>query len=172
MLDSVWMSTDDLRPVRRVVADAPYSRYERIVVEQRFDGNHVAGDMHAWQHGAVTAHRTFDLQLPDSSAPYVADPFATLYLMAVPVTSEWEGSVSLLGWLVRDNDLSIDLSMRVVGQETVVVPAGRFACWRLMATIGSRRVWYWVRQSDGVGVRMLDSTEAGTHGVREMRLIR
>jgi len=171
-IDSSWVAADDLRPLRRVAVEFPYRSFERIQVQQRFDGLRVGGDMHAWKGGAVNAHRTFDRQLPAAFAPYLSDGLVPLYHMAVPLERGWVGSASVLGWAVRDNDVFVSVGMRVDGEETVHVPAGEFACWRLAMDYNGRRSWYWVRKSDGVGVRTLDSSDVRTRGVREAVLLK
>ncbi len=40
------------------------------------------------------------------------------------------------------------------------MPAGRFDCWRLSIRFSAGRVDYWVRKSDGLGVRVLNATDA------------
>ncbi|HMC54331.1 MAG TPA: DUF3108 domain-containing protein [Gemmatimonadaceae bacterium] len=168
--ESVWLDEKDLRPLRRVAEETPYRSYERIRIEQRLDGAHFTGEMRAWKAGALSAHRTFDRQLPSQFGPYISDAVAPLYHMAVPLRAGWSGSLSVLGWAVRDNDVFVSVDMRVDGEETVVVPAGKFACWRLAMHWGrGRRSWYWVRKSDGIGVRTLDSS-AVDGGVRELAL--
>ena len=71
---------------------------------------------------------------------------------------------------VRDDDVFIPVELRVEGEETITVPAGRFDCWRLSVRYAAGRVDYWVRKSDGLGVRVLNST--GSPGTREIVLTR
>ena len=169
--DSTWVGVADLLPLRRVAEQRPYRNYERIRIEQTFDGLHVTGEMRAWKAGALSARRTFDRRLPASFGPYVSDALAPLYYRTLSLNRAWTGSLSALGWAVRDDDVFVSLDMRVDGEDTVRVPAGEFACWRVEMRYGNRRAWYWVRKADGVGVRTLDSTEVGTRGVRESVLL-
>jgi hypothetical protein len=119
----------------------------------------------------VVARRTFDRRLPPESGPFVPGPLAQLFLMGVSLHSGWSGSLSLLGWAVRDDNVFVPIRMRVEGEETIRVPAGEFACWRIVLEHSGRRQSYWVRQSDGLGVRLIDSTDARIKGVREVVLI-
>jgi len=169
--DSVWMATRTLRPLRAIAEQSPYRSYERIRVDQRMDGLRFSGEMRAWKAGAVSAHRTFDRQLDARFAPYISDAFTPLYLTTVPLARAWTGSISVLGWGVRDDNVFISIDLRVDGEDVVRVPAGEFACWRLAMTYAGRRSWYWVRKSDGVGVRTLDSSDVRTRGIRESVLL-
>jgi hypothetical protein len=169
--DSVWVSTATLAPLRRTIVEAPYRKYERIVVQQTFSGPRVRGDMHAFQAGGVSANRSFDRSLPADSGPYVAGAFAPVCLAGVAMGSGWRGSVAVLGWAVRDDDVFTPLAMRVDGEEMVRVPAGAYPCWRIAVDLPQgRHQWHWVRKSDGLGIRMVDSTNAGARGVREIVL--
>jgi hypothetical protein len=46
-----------------------------------------------------------------------------------------------------------------------------FPCWRLVLGPSGRRQHYWVRQRDGLGVRLIDSTDTRINGVREVVLL-
>jgi hypothetical protein len=169
-LDSAWVRTGDLTLLRRTAVRTPYRRYDRIIVRQLFDGMRLTGEMTALLHGSVDARRTFDRELPSGFAPYLSDGFAPIRHMAMPLHREWTGSVSVLGWAVRDNDVFVPVDLRVDGEETIRVPAGEFACWRIEVRYRGRRQWYWARKTDGLGVRALDSTDVATLGIRETLL--
>jgi hypothetical protein len=164
--DSVWVSAATFRPLRRTLTEAPYHSYERITVRQSFGDLRVRGDMMAWRNGKLAAHRTFNRTLSPAFSPYVVDAFARVYHMGVPVNRQWTGSVAVLGWAVRDNDVFIPANLRVDGEEVVRVPAGAFKCWRVAVDVAGRRAWYWIRQSDGLGIRSM-STDAKTGRVRD-----
>ena len=165
-LDSAWVSTGTFEPLRRSIVRIPYRRFDRIEVSQTFDAGHVRGEMHAFRSGAVAAHRRFDRALSPAFAPYVADPIAPVFHSGVTMGRDWKGSIALLGWVVRDDDVFRSVIMRVDGEDTVRVPAGEFDCWRVVIHLASgQRVWYWVRKADGLGVRTLDSTPARTRDV-------
>jgi len=167
-VDSVWVSRATFAPLRQAIAQAPYRSFERIVVRQEFSGARVRGDMHAYRAGAQVAYRTFDRVLSPELAPYVPDAFASFFHVGVALDRSWAGSVSVLGWAVRDDNVFVAMTQRVDGEEVVRVPAGAFPCWRLALDYSGHRLWYWVRQSDGLGVRLVDSTDA--RNVREVVL--
>ena len=54
--------------------------------------------------------------------------------------------------------------------ERVRVPAGEFDCWRLSIQFDGHKLSYWVRKSDGLGVRLYDDSQVATQGIREIAL--
>ena len=170
-VESVYVAKADLRLLRRSVHVSPYSRFQRINVWQRFEGDSVSGRM-TTDGPSIGAGRTFARELPRSFAPFITESVAPVFLMAVPFHREWSGSASLLGWAVRDNDVLLPVEMRVESEETVTVPAGRFDCWRLSLRFAGKQIHYWVRKSDGLGVRVLADVDAKTKGTREVVLRR
>jgi hypothetical protein len=164
-IDSTWVSAADLTPVRQVIVREPYSRFARLDVEQRYTGLRVAGDMHAFRDGSLVAHRTFDRTLPADAAPFVSQTFAPLFLSGVEIGPGWTGRVALLGWLVRDDNVYSAVDFHFDADDVARVPAGSFPAWRLVIEQPGHRLLYWVRKSDGLGVRMLDSTAAGTREI-------
>jgi len=163
----VWVSAATFAPLRRIIVETPYRRYERIEVRQTFDGLRVRGEMEAFQHGVVAARRRVDRTLPAAFAPFVDDAFAPLFHVGVAMDRNWSGSIGLLGWAVREDDVFASMSMRVDGEERVRVPAGTFDCWRIAIDLANGRHRYWVRKADGLGIRAVDSTRSSTRGVRE-----
>ncbi|HYV96929.1 MAG TPA: hypothetical protein VE967_05705, partial [Gemmatimonadaceae bacterium] len=83
------------------------------------------------------------------------DAATPILLMAADLSPTWRGYVSLLGWAVRDDNVSTPLMMRVDGEERVRVPAGEFDCWRIAITGGTGAQRFWVRKSDGLGIRVV-----------------
>lgn len=160
-VDTVRIAAADLRVLSVVAWEAPHRSYAKVTVAQRMEGLRLFGTMDAERASGPGAHREFDRQLPAALAPYVPDAIAPIYLMGVQIGAGWQGRLSLLGWAVRDNDVSVPLDMRVDGEETVRVPAGRFECWRIALDVGGTRQWYWVRKSDGLGIRALRDTRDG-----------
>jgi hypothetical protein len=171
VVDTVLVARADLRTLSNVAHEAPYRSYSRINISQRLDGLRFTGEMSAEREGKVVAQRSFDRRLAAEAGPYVPDPLAPLFLMGVSLHAGWRGSLSLLGWAVRDNDVSVPIRLRVEREETIRVPAGEFACWRMVLEHSGRRQLYWVRKSDGLGIRLIDSTEARSKGVREVVLL-
>lgn len=169
-IDSVWVSTADFRLLRHTIVESPYRTFERIVVHQSLDGQRLTGEMMAYRNGSVAAHRKFDRVLRPESGPYLADAFAIAYHTGIAMDRTWRGSVGLLGWAVRDNDVFVPANLRVEGEETVKVPAGKFDCWRIAIDYAGRHMLFWVRKADGLGVRLLDSSDTRGRTVREVVL--
>jgi hypothetical protein len=170
-VDTALVARADLRTLSNVAHEAPYRSFSRINISQRLDGLRFMGEMSAERDGAVVAHRTFDRRLPPEAGPFVPQPLALLFLMGVSLHPGWRGSMSLLGWAVRDDNVFVPIRLRVEGEETIRVPAGEFSCWRMVMEHSGRRQLYWVRRSDGLGIRLIDSTDARVKGVREVVLI-
>ncbi|MFN2601482.1 MAG: hypothetical protein ABR582_01865 [Gemmatimonadaceae bacterium] len=167
--DTVYVNRSDLAVARRSIHVAPYSRYARINVQQVFRRDSVLGRM-TTDGPSTGAGRSISRALPKSFQPYVADQLGPVFLMAVPLDRTWRGSVSLLGWAVRPEDLFVPVELRVEGEDSIVVPAGRFDCWRLSIRFSGRRLDYWVRKSDRLAVRVRDNSNVATFGAREIVL--
>src|SRR5690242_4537464 len=75
-VDSVYVARSDLRLLRRVAIQAPYSRYDEIRIEQRFTRDSVVGRMNANGAKMPPAERRIARRLPPSPVPHIADPFA------------------------------------------------------------------------------------------------
>lgn len=169
--DTLYVTRSKLAIVRRLVHVKPYSRYEQINVRQLFQGDSVFGRM-TTDGPSIGQGRPIARELPKAFQPYITGELAPVFFMAVPLDREWRGSVSLLGWAVRPEDLFLPVDVRVEGEETVIVPAGRFDCWRLSIRFSGRQIDYWVRKSDRLAVRVRDDSEAATRGTREIVLVR
>jgi hypothetical protein len=154
--ETVYLARADLRLLRRAVHVTPYSRFNRINVEQRFPGDSIIGRM-TTDGPSIGAGRTIARKLSPEFAPYLTDAFAPIALMATPLARGWQAQAALLGWAVRPNDVFMLMELRVEGEERVHVPAGTFDCWRLSIRLGRREMSFWARKSDGLGVRVVDS---------------
>jgi hypothetical protein len=168
-VETLYVARADLRLLRRAVHVTPYSRFQRINVQQHFHGDSVTGRM-TTDGPSIGAGRAIARVLPARSAPYLSDAMAPLFFMSASLSEHWTGSASLLGWAVRPEDVFRPIELRVEGAERVRVPAGEFDCWRLSIQFDGNRISYWVRQSDGLGVRLYDDTQAATQGIREVVL--
>jgi hypothetical protein len=168
--ETVYVHPVDLRLLRRDIHVAPYSRFERINVHQWFAGDSVNGRMFT-EGPSIGEGRSIHRRLPPDFGPYLTEALAPVFLMAVSLGRSWSGSASLLGWAVRDDDVSTPIELRVEGEETVSVPAGLFDCWRLSIRLSGSRVDYWARKRDGLGVRVF-SRDPRTKGTREIVLTR
>jgi hypothetical protein len=169
--DTSFVAQSDLRLLRRSIHVTPYHRYGRINVAQHFSGDSISGHMYTERPG-IGAGRSFARSLPRSYAPFLTETIAPVFFMGVPITRNWSGSASLVGWAVRSDDVLIPIELRVVSEESIATPAGRFDCWRLVIRFSGRQIDYWVRKSDGLGVRVLDVAEEKTSGAREILLTR
>ena len=167
--DTLFVRRSDLTIVRRAVHISPYSRYARINVRQLFKGDSVVGRM-TTDGPSIGSGRPIARALPKAFQPYITDELAPLFFMTVPLDRSWRGSVSLLGWAVRPDDVFMPVELRVEGEETIAVPGGRFDCWRLSIRFANRSIDYWVRKSDGLAVRVRDDSESATRGSREIVL--
>jgi hypothetical protein len=164
--ETTYVAAANSVPLQRAIHTAPYSRYRQINVYQRFRGDSVSGHMDT-DGPSIGKGRDFDRRLAPARAPYVFESVAPLFLMGVPLERGWRRGASLLGWAVRDDDVSVPIELVVEGDEVVTVPAGRFDCWRLSLRLGDRTLAYWARKSDGLGVRVLDARDPRTGGVTE-----
>lgn len=165
--ETLVVDRSNLRLLSRDVHVRPYRRWSGINIEQRVSTDSVRGRMTL---DDVKGMRPIARRLPPTYAPYLADAFAPLYLASVPLSASWQGRVTILGWAVVPNDVMIPVEMRVTGAEDVTVPAGRFECWKLNLRYAGGALTYWVRKSDGVGVRTMERLQDG--GLRTVTLQR
>ena len=165
-VESLYVARADLRMLRRSVHMSPYRRFDRINIQQRFPGDSVTGRM-TTDGPSIGPGRPIGRELPSRFGPFVSEAMVTLVLMPAPLAAGWTGSASLLGWAVIPHDFFIPMEFRVVATERVRVPAGEFDCWRLSLAFAGRRLTYWARQSDGLGVRIYEQT---SHGTRDLVL--
>jgi hypothetical protein len=169
-IDSVFVGRTDLRLLRRTVLETPYRRYDEIRIVQSFSGDSVLGRMNAKGADATPAGRPIARWLPPSRGPYVADAFAPVLFAAIGLHAGWTGSASLVGWAVVSRDIFMPVKLRIEGEDSVSVPAGRFDCWRLSVVGGGHAVSNWVRKSDGLGVRSVERMPNGER--REVVLLK
>jgi hypothetical protein len=169
-LDSVTVARSDLRLLRRTALVAPYSRYDDIRITQLFRGDSVRGQMIATRAGTAAAQRPIARTMRPESQPYIAGAFGPVLLGSLELHAGWRGRASLVGWAVRDDDVSMPIELRVVGEGVVTVPAGRFDCWHLEIHYRGRALLYWARKSDGVGVRSVEREASGV--TRETVLVK
>jgi len=168
-VDTVVIARDNLRPLRHVAIEQPYSRYSQIRIDQVFSGDSISGSMHAKRPTTGDAVRSISRRVSEAH-PFLIDGLGPVVLSAVDLHPGWRASASMIGWAVRDDDVVMHIDMNVERSETITVPAGKFDCWRLAIRFAGGSVTYWVRKSDGVGVRSVGSEP---HGVtREVVLVK
>jgi hypothetical protein len=169
-IDSTTVARENLHLLSHTATERPYSRYDVMRIDQRFRGDSIVGDMHAYGTRTSSAYRLIRRKLAAANRPYIIDPLAPVILGTVNLHAGWRGSASLVGWAVRDDDVFMPIDLRVDGAETITVPAGRFDCWRLTIDFGGRSLTYWARKSDGVGVRSIERDASGVS--RETTLVK
>jgi hypothetical protein len=167
--ESLHVARSDLRLLTRVVHVAPYSRFDRINIRQRFVGDSVLGRM-TTDGPSIGEGRPIARRLRPEFAPYVPNALTPLLLMATPLSATWSGSASLLGWAVISRDVFVPIELRVAGEERVRVPAGAFDCWHVVLSAPTRQIDYWVRKTDGLAVRLHDPGQSSTSPAREVVL--
>ena len=170
--ETLYVARADLRLIERAVHVKPYLRYDRINVTQHVAGDSMTGRMTTEGGDSRGVGRPIARRLAPEFGPYITDSFAPVFLAGVELSRNWSGSVSTLGWAVRDNDVFVPLELRVEGEDVVQSPAGRFDCWRIAIRYAGKQIWFWARKTDGIGVRVLDETQRNTVGTREILLIR
>ena len=148
--ETLLVRRQDLRLLTRAVHVRPYRRWNGINIQQRVTNDSVNGRMTL---DDVKGMRPITRRLPAAYEPYISDVFAPVYFAALPLNSEWQGSLTLLGWAVIPNDVLYPIELRVTGTERVQVPAGTFECWKIAVRYSGGALDYWVRKSDGIAVR-------------------
>jgi hypothetical protein len=150
-VETLYAERATLRPLGRTIRVHPYTHYAGITVRQRLVEDSLTG----WMQTDSGLGRPIARHLSAALAPYLSDALSPVLLGAVSVGPRWRGRFSILGWAVRDGDVSFPARLRVVGDERVTVPAGTFECWKLAVDASVGMQTYWVRKSDGIGVRSL-----------------
>jgi hypothetical protein len=163
--ETLLVRQKDLGLMTRVVHVRPYRRWNGINIQQRITTDSVNGRMTLED---VKGMRPIARRLPAPYAPFLSDALTPVYLAAVPLGAQWQGSVTVLGWAVIPKDVLHPVELRVTGEERVRVPAGTFDCWRMTIRHSGGVIDYWVRKSDGIAVRLVEQTPAG--GQRIMAL--
>ncbi|HKN64977.1 MAG TPA: zf-HC2 domain-containing protein [Gemmatimonadaceae bacterium] len=152
--ETLHVDRSSLRLLGRVVRVTPYRRYHGITIRQRMYGDSLVG----WMNTDEGLGRPIARHLLPAFSPYVSDAMAPVVLLGAQLTALWKGEVSLLGWAVRSNDVFAPVTLAVEGEERITVPAGSFDCWRIALGVFGQRKTYWVRKSDGLGIRTRDTT--------------
>jgi len=151
--ETLLVRQKDLGLITRFVHVRPYRRWNGINIQQRITNDSVNGRMTL---DNVKGMRPIAHRLPSAYGPYLSDALAPVYLATVPLSVQWQGSVTLLGWAVIPKDVLHPVELRVTGEERVRVPIGTFDCWRMTIGYSGGTIEYWVRKSDGVAVRLVE----------------
>jgi anti-sigma factor RsiW len=150
-VETLYADRATLRTLGRTIRVQPYLRYAGITVRQRLVGDSLTG----WMQTDSGLGRPIARHLLPRYAPYLSDALAPMLLGATTLDRDWRGSFSILGWAVRNGDVSFPVRLRVVGDERVTTPAGTFDCWKVAVDASIGMQMYWVRKSDGIGARAL-----------------
>lgn len=150
-VETLYVDRPTLRILGRTIRVQPYTHFVGITVRQRLVGDSLTG----WMQTDSGLGRPIARHLSPRSGPYLSDALAPVVLGATTLGPAWHARISILGWAVRDGDVSFPARLRVVGRERVTVPAGTFECWKIAVDAIMGMQTYWVRESDGVGVRAL-----------------
>jgi hypothetical protein len=129
-VDTILVDGSTLQPIRRAV-DRP--RFSQL---QEFTSDSVFGT------DLVKATPRFSSLTVKGAAPlrHPTVDWMTLkpLLQAAALHAGWRGSVYVMFMQPRRDSVyfpSFTLDMRVVGQERVMVPAGSFDCWKILANV-------------------------------------
>ncbi|HUQ20800.1 MAG TPA: hypothetical protein VM099_14380, partial [Gemmatimonadaceae bacterium] len=170
-VETALLSGRDLRLISREIHVTPYRRYARINVSQLFVGDSVTGRMTTEGGDSRGVGRPVSGTLDRKFAPVITDAIAPVVMRAVGLNPNWSGSLSILGWAVRKEDLLYPITLRVIGSERVTVPAGTFDCWKMSITVEHHDIATWMRKSDGIAVRTRDDARGTRGGIRDIVLV-
>jgi hypothetical protein len=109
-------------------------------------------------------------RLPAQFGPYLSDAYAPLALVGVPLAVGKTMALSIVGWAVVPMDVFYPVTLRVTGEERLAMASGTYDCWKIDVTAGRHHRIEWVRKSDGLGLRSLD-TSPGPNGQRRFELL-
>jgi hypothetical protein len=160
--ETVYVSRRELRPLERAVHTRPYRHFTSLNIAQRFVGDSVLGQM-TTDSGI---HRPIARRLPAERGPFLADAYAPLSLVGVPLSLGKTMSFSVMGWAVVPNDVFYSVTLKVLGEERIAT----YDCWKVEITTGSHHRTVWVRKSDNLGLRSL-ATEPTPRGRRRFELV-
>jgi len=165
--ETLFVDATTLRLLARSVTEAPYSHFSKISIRQRFVGDSVLGEMRT----DSSIHRPIAHRLTPTFAPYISDALAPLALSGVTLSSSWRGSLSVVGWAVRSNDVFYPVTLWVVGEETLATANGPVPCWKLRVSAPPEQRVEWVRKSDGIAIKSRDDGPPTPKGRREFVLV-
>jgi hypothetical protein len=167
LTETLFVDPTTLRLLGRSLSEAPYSHFSKISIRQRFVGDSVIGEMRT----DSSIHRPIAQRLTPTFGPYISDALAPLALAGVTLSPTWRGSLSVVGWAVRPNDVFYPVTVWVVGEEALPSPSGPVPCWKLRVSAPPEQRVEWVRKSDGIAIKSRDDGPPSPQGRREFVLI-
>lgn len=136
MTDSVVLAAGDLRPVRRTADMGPM----RIALT--FPGDSVRGTMSVPGGDPASV-----LVAPGDRRIVVNGAMLEALLPLLPLAAGWSGTVAQLTPTPLGASV-VPLTLTVVGEDSVAVPAGTFAAWRMTARAADAEQQLWVSKAD------------------------
>jgi len=119
-VDSILVDRATLRPLRRVFQPA------RV----RFIQEHSTDSLREWLVRRAAPQDTVRSAVALPNAPLIDWLTTKVALQALPLAPSWRGSLYVVSTAARG---LAPLNLRVVGRETITVPAGTFDCWKIKA---------------------------------------
>ena len=142
--DTVLLARRDLRPLSRRASLGPV----RLALD--FGTDSVRGRISAPDAPAVP------VALPMGPAVVANGAALETLLTTLPLDSQWAATVLQVSPSPVGVSLA-PLTLRVIGEDSVDVPAGRFAVWVVRASAGDTQQAYWVARDSGRLIGMLVS---------------
>ncbi len=138
--DSLFLSSDGLRPLRRSAAMGPL----RIVL--RFGADSVRGTMSA------PGGDTLPVSLPVVPGLVASGGMLESLFTVVPLDEGWAGTAVQVAPGPNGTSLA-PATIRILAADSVTVPAGTFAVWKAVVTAGGAEQWLWLDRATGRLVR-------------------
>lgn len=131
----MWVSIDSMHPIYRVAL------VQNARVEQIFRDNEV---ITGTTRNGYTSWSVSLLKDSTQKFGMMGDPWRipemAIRLQAMQLSADWKGSIPLPSSSFEHGRATLWLNLVVDGQEEIVVPAGRFTCWRIRTTFGNKPV--------------------------------
>ena len=174
--DTLIVSARDLRPLYRSFGNA------LLRVEQVLTDAHVTNRMIVPSpppRGGVKRppiDQSSIHPLPDSASKVVANAdHLALILGAAVLDIGWTSEFRMIGVVRRPIKGEAELpseavAVRIVGEQTIRVLAGKFSCWVALVRIGDRRGYWWIDRASGALIRT--ATQVSADGIVAERKLR
>lgn len=162
--DTLFLAADGVTPVRRIMRRTLDGRAIRHMTMTYGSGTvEVVQDYPGYPSHRTTRRVAFPTDLGPLMTPSHGPGWGFANIVRrLPLHDGWTGSVYVPGFVSG----YVTESLRVIGDETVQVPAGIFDCWRVtVATVASRHhqwLTLWVSKDSGLLVK----TVLGPEGAR------
>lgn len=138
--DSLFLSRDGLVPRRRAAAMGP------VRIALTFAADSVRGMMTA------PGGESLAVSLPTVTGLVASGAMLESLLTVVPLAEGWAATAVQVAPSPTGTALA-PATFRVLAADSVTVPAGTFAVWRLIVTAGGAEQWLWLDRATGRLVR-------------------